>query len=466
MKKGFFMVIFFAFYSFTLVAQDADWNKSIDNKQYAKIIAEAADLQPADSIDFQKMFLLGQAYEGLLKYKNAYNCYKQCFALDSTHIEMLTMLARISGYLGRVTEAEKYYQMVLATDSAHFYANYQLARLYIAIERYHEALYHLELLLDNDPENTILLRTIGDCYKNLNFLGDALEYYRAAYHSNVENASLASLLVNTLLKAYSPIDNDFIFEAIAVCDTGLFYNPGHKTLRQNKAMAFFTLNDYVKSDSMYSALMVDRDSSYITLKYGGLARYYSRQWLGAIKPLEKAFKMDHTAVDVCIILGISLGRIYNTQEAFEYFDLAENLLEPDIYWSEKLLEFRAETYVRNKEGSKGAELYYQLWKKNEEKINWLQQMQRALTGRSLEQMSDEERQRYLYVNFLYTSELLKLPKSEISVREYAYLRSVLQKFEDEMFFRNVTSLPMLSLEKAKNTLSLEKLKELIAKLSE
>ncbi len=42
----------------------------------------------------------------------------------------------------------------------------------------------------------------------------------------------------------------------------------------------------------------------------------------------------------------------------------------------------------------------------------------------------------------------------------------MNKYEEEMFFRGVQSLPMISPDNKKSTLSLKKLKELIDKLSE
>jgi len=466
MNKRLLLIPLFAICCFVLSAQHAEWRDYIENKQFEKVISAAGELQPTDSTDYSKLYLIGQAYEGLLKYKEAYNCYRQCYLLDSTHIDMLNTLARIAAGLGKMQEAERYYQRVLESDSTNFYANYQLARLYVSLERYTQGLYYFGLLLENDSTNAIILRAIGDCFKSLGFLESALEYYREAYYANIENASLASLLINTLLTLNNPMENDYSSEALVICDTALLYNPGHKTLRQNKAMTYYVKNEFVKSDSMYTSLLEDKDSSYITLKYCGCARYYARKWFDAIEPFELAFDIDPTALDVCILLGSALGKTYDPAQAAQLFNKAESLMEPNPYWNEKLMQFRAELYVKTGERNKGAELYYQLWK-NEEKLEkqlpWLQLIQRSYFLE--DKMSDEDRQRCLFINYLYASELLKSRKSSEMTRELSYLHTVLKKFEEEMFFRSVTSLPMISPDNKKNTLTIEKLKELTKKLS-
>ena len=467
MNKWFLSVLFSVFCWATLMAQHAEWRDHIENKRFERVIADVGDLQPADSIDFTKMYLIGQAYEGLLKYKDAYNWYKQCYLLDSTRIDMLNTLARMAVNLGKTKEAEKYYQTVLEYDSTNFFANYQLARLYVLLEDYWKGLYYYELLLENDPENTVILRAMGDCFTQLQFLEAALEYYQEAYRLDVENASLATTLTYTMLSLYNPIFNNYADDALAVCDTALFYNPGHKILRQRQAMIYYVKREYVTADSLYTSLMANQDSSYVTLKYCGCARYFAQKWFDAIEPLEKAFEMDTTAYDVCLFLGISLGRTYDPKTASQYLDKAEKLLEPNPYWSDLLIQFRAEMYLKTGNCNKGAELFYQLWMKDKKQIAWLQQIHNCYRREKLNDMSDEVQQRYLFVTYLYASEITENPKERDIPKEYkSYLLSTLKKFEEEMFFRGVTSLPMMSPDNKKTTLSLEKLKELAGKLSE
>lgn len=38
--------------------------------------------------------LMGQAYEGMLKYKDAYRCYQRCLSVDTLNIDVLNAVAR------------------------------------------------------------------------------------------------------------------------------------------------------------------------------------------------------------------------------------------------------------------------------------------------------------------------------------------------------------------------------------
>jgi tetratricopeptide (TPR) repeat protein len=288
-----------------------------------------------------------------------------------------------------------------------------------------------------------------------------------AYRENQENASTAIVLVNLLLKLYNPMMNNFVGIAETVCDTALLYNKGHKKLRQQQAMIYYVKSEFNKADSAYSALMADQDSSFTTLKYSGCARFNARKWFDAIEPLEKAFDIDPTALDVCIFLGISIGRTYDANVALQYFEKAESLMEPNPYWYNLLIQYRAEMYYKTDNCPKGAELYYQLLLQEEKKtINFIQQIQNCYGRKAPEVMSDDERQRYLFINVLYAKELSEIPKTSANptTRFNAYVRSLLKEYEEVMFLRGVDSLPMTSPDNKKSTLTREKLKDLIEKL--
>ena len=449
----------------TDAGKHAQWRDYIEKKQFEKIIEQAGKLQQADSANFTTMSLLGQAYEGLLKYKDAYNSFKVCYELDSTRIEMLNSLARNASNIGKIGEAIIYYKQVLESDSANFYANYQLGRLYVTLDRYKEALKYYDNLLENDPENTTILRAKGDCYTSMDFSELALENYWAANRTNVENASLAAIVVNLMLSLIDPDDLD---DAIEICDTALYYNPGHKGVRQKKAMVYYVQKKYDQANDVYSELLDDGDSSYMTLKYCGFSRYYARKWQSAIEPLEKAYEMDPAAVDVCLLLGITLGRTRDPEKAFEYFDRAELLLAPNPAFIRMLVIFKAEMYCKTGDCNQGAEMYYLYWEEGERQMSWLLNIDLCYRRKSLEDMTDDERQRYLYIMFLHATELIENPSVQIMrmTTQNRYVLSVLKKYDEEMFFRGADNLPMVLPNNIKTTLTKEKLKEIIGKVSE
>ena len=141
-------------------------------------------------------------------------------------------------------------------------------------------------------------------------------------------------------------------------------------------------------------------------------------------------------------------------------------MAPDAYWSNKLIEFRAETYVKLGDCKKGSLLYYQLWNKEKERVSLLQNILSCYDRKRFADMNDEEKQQYLFLCFLYTSEAKEAKENTEQEYRLSYMRSRLELYQEEMFFKGIKSYPMISPDNKKNTISIEKIKELIGKLPE
>jgi len=278
---------------------EVDLGQLISNKHYSAVVDQVEHLTAIDSADFNTMYIIGQAYDGLLRYRNAYTYYTHCFNMDTTNTDMLNTLARTAINIGKGTEAERLFRKVLATDSLNFYANHQLARLYYQTGDYEKAIAQYMYLIEHNDQNSTLLAALGDCYSKQEQYFPATSSYFLAYNYNRENAGLASNLINSMLR----MGGEYAVEALAICDTALFYNPGNRQIIRNKGMALYMNKMYAEADSLYTSLMEAGDSTYITLKYGGVSRYHAGQYLNSVEPLEAAFALDTISVDVCLILG-------------------------------------------------------------------------------------------------------------------------------------------------------------------
>ena len=60
----------------TLQAQRDDWQRMVDQKRFAEVLALAKS--HPDTTDFTALYAAGQAAEGLLKYRDAYRYYRRC----------------------------------------------------------------------------------------------------------------------------------------------------------------------------------------------------------------------------------------------------------------------------------------------------------------------------------------------------------------------------------------------------
>lgn len=241
----------------------------VNRKQYAAVIDKVETLTASDSSNFNTMYSIGQAYEGLLRYRKAYDFYHHCFYMDTTNIDVLNTVARTAINVGKGTEAEQLFRKVLETDSLNFYANHQLARLYYQTGDYEKSIKRYATLIEYNEQNSALLAGLGDCYTKMEQYFPAVSSYFLAYNYNRENAGLASNLINGMLR----IGGDYTEEALAICDTALYYNPGNRQILRNKGMALYMNKRYAEADTLYTSLMETGDSTYITLKYGGICRY-------------------------------------------------------------------------------------------------------------------------------------------------------------------------------------------------
>ena len=437
-------------------SQQENLQELLNRKQYNQIVSFAEQLQAADSSDYQTMYVIGQAYEGLVRYRDAYDFYQHCLTIDSTQTELLYTTARVAANLGRTRDAENYFLTIWESDTTDFYANYQLARFYSQSGNDEYAIARYVYLLEHDPNNPTLLRALGDCYYRLGHKFSACQTYWHAFLNNKENAGLASTLVNVLL----PLDYfvDRIERALEICDTALFYNPGNQKILRDQGMTFFTGQRYVEADSVYSYLLAQGDSVYNNLKYGGFSRYYAGKFYDAIELLDKAFSEDSTMADVTLFLGSSLGRTYDRKRAYALFNLTEELLQPNPDFMNLLTQFRADTYNRDGRPLEASAIYYQLWQTNKRR-EFLNQVWSILGRTDVGKLeNDDARARSMFANVLVATDANFLRNEKNAL---PYVRAQLERFREEMFFKNMHEYPMIAPDNKRNSISAEQLQELI-----
>lgn len=450
--------LFFCVLPFIGQAQDEpDWQALVNRKDFGTVIEKAEHLTAGDSANFTTMYAIGQAYEGMLRYRNAYNFYKYCFAMDTTNIDILNTLARTAINVGRGAEAEKLFYQVLATDSLNFYANYQLARLYYQTENYEKSITQYTTLIEYNDENPALLTGLGDCYTKLEQYFMATSSYFLAYNYNRENAGLASALINSMLR----MGPDYAVEALAICDTALYYNPNNRQILRNKGMALFMCKRYADADTLYTSLIQEGDSAYITLKYGGVSRYHAGRYLDAVELLEAAYTKDSTSVDVCLFLGSALGKTYDRKRAFELFNSVEEELQPPETYFTQLKMFRAETYQKDGQRRQAEKLYYELWQKYPDKIDFLAQIDRFYTSDIFNIKDEVQQQRALFIKVLYTREAIR---KKVNPEFLFFRHRDIEKIYNEMFFRQINTMNMLAPDGKKSTVTIMDIREIMNEL--
>ena len=285
------LLLLLTFYIHALQAQTLfSLQELVNRKQFPEVLARVDSLTAADSASYTTMSAIGQAYEGMFRYKEAYICFQYCLSMDTTNVDALNALARAAINYGKITEAKRCYGKVLESDSLNFYANNQLARLYYQLGDYDKSMDHYRTLASYESDNPTILAGLADCHMKkggMNML-IALELYTRAMEINPENIRVASSLINSLLWKGDGKT------ALQVCDTALYYNPDNRQIRQSQGMALYMTKNYLKADTVYSGLLAEGDSSFINLKYAGASRYMSGHAIDAVEPLELAYEMACT----------------------------------------------------------------------------------------------------------------------------------------------------------------------------
>ena len=441
-------------------AQTTDFQTWVNQRQYEKVLAQSM-LMDMDTLDYANLSAVGQAYEGMLRYKEAYRIYERCLSMDSSRVDALNSLARTAMSLGKMRVAEDCFQKTLAMDSANFYANYQLARVYALQGNYEQAIGQYLVLnrLDTTFVNPIVYNNMADCYQRLNDIPSAALCYLKAYQANKENAGIANSLVTCLLR----LGKENIGSALAICDTALYYNPENRVLQRNKAIALYMNRDYSRADSLYSHLLAQGDSSFLTIKYGGASKYYAGRQLDAIPLLEMAYVKDTTDVEMNLLLGASLGMTYDRKRAYRLFDQAEALMQPDKALTNLLLVSRGETYWRDGRSDEAMKLFYTAWQQQKERLDYLYRIDRLLDNWGKSYKTEEELSKALFIKQLYLKECMMTGRLQ---RDFHVYRTFLQYVYEDAFFQGKEDITMISPDGKYSTITIGEVKKLMNLLPE
>lgn len=457
------LILFYCFYVLSLHAQTPAQilQDMVNRKQFVQAIAIADSLVKVKEPDYVTLSATGQAYEGLLRYKEAYLYYMRSLQMDSTSIDALNSVARTAMNLGNAPLAKSFFQKIIHTDTTHFYANLQLARLSFQEGDYESAIQKFLYLntLDTTRINPALYANIGDCYLKIGNMSQAAINYFKAYNVNRENAGLASTLINVLIHLGGSNLND----AISLCDTALYYNPESKMLMRDKGLCYYAGNKFEQADSVYTHLLSKGDSTLVTLKYAGAARYWSQHFMDAIAPLEVAYQIDSTDIETTLLLGAALGKTYDRKRAFELFNLAEKMMQPNATLVNLLTTSRGETLQRNGQLAEAEALFYSGWLNNKERLDYLARINNNYPNSEKAYKNEEMQSKALFIKNLYLKETLSAHRN---IKGASTFRIFLQSLYEDAFFRSKKELLMTAPDGKKSYLTITDLLALIKQLPE
>ena len=463
MKKWFTIVIYLVIGPINLFAQSSSYKELLFEGANKEVIELIRNEVPEMEITGDIAKILAQAYEGLLKYREAYTYYNRWLHADTLHIDALNATARMALQLGRMQEGEALYLKAYDIDSTHFNTGLQLAKLNYQLKRYDRAYDYYYALLLQDTTNVNLLTNVGDC---LNEMGDlsAILFYEEAVALNLENASLAIALINILL-GYRELEPDvFINRSMIVCDTALVYNPGHNALLRSKGVIHYLAREYFECDSVMRGLIASGDSSVVNFKYVCLANYSRNIFYPALPYMEYYYQSDPTNIEAVMMLAVSLGRTYDQKRAIALFDYVEKLMQHTEDLVYNLATQRGIVFAAMQNISEASKYYWQAAGAGDKRRR---AGLRNLVGlyyfdeKRLEQASPELYARGLFAHVAFMRDMLDRSIDETRSRYWASSKSILSLFLEDMFFKDLDRLQMWAPDGNKEWITREELRQLI-----
>ena len=459
-------IIFAAFFSLTslgLFSQSMTYKELLLNGKNHELIQLILSETPDAAIAGDTAHILAQAYESLLKYREAYTYYHRWLNADTLNIDALNATARTALQLGRVEEGKANYLKAYEIDSTHFNTGLQLAKLHYQFKHYQEAYDYYYALLLRDTANISLLTNVGDCLYQMGERWDAQYFYEEAVSLNKENASLSITFINTLLELRENEPRFFIDHAMSVCDTALRYNPKNRGLLQGKAMIHYLDNNFHACDSLMRELIATGDSSIVNFRYVSLACYNQNEYFNALPYMEYYYQNDTTNIEAVMMLAVSLGRTYDRKRALLLLDRVEELIYPTQEQVSDLAFQRGIVHQANRNIAQAASYYWQAAQASSlQRRDILARLMSLypISKNQWEQTGQQEYDKRLFVNVAYLRAVNRMPSDKDNPTNVAYAQSILSLYLEDMFFKDIDRVQMQTPDGIKEWITREELEKL------
>lgn len=468
-----YLIIGLLFWNTGLCAQKAnqetlDW--LMTRNRYYEVLKYIDSLYRTGEKFSDILLYEGKANEGVLRYKEAYRCYSDWVAKDSTNRDACLALARVSALSGRTMKAIGIYEKFSREDTLDFFVNYQLARLYQQNGKLISAIQIYQRLHQADTTNPALLKRLGDCYNQMGWHGNAAAYYEEAFHLDPEDGNVVVKAVNIMM-TYPVLFLDYIGEGMALIDSALIYSPQLNSLQQLRGIFLYLQKRYQECETVFSDLLVQGDSSRVNFRYQGLSLFHMKRYREALAPLANADSLfrnsagERTDFDLSMRYGESLGYCKETQKALTVFREIEQLMMPDTQTLYQLAYLSGTAYFQVDDYKQTIQNYWKAYLLNPKSKNTIYSLLNLhydlLTKEDkLQKVSEKEMQQGLFFRILFLQKFReRQPENENSYHSSS--RDILQKELSEMFFKNENKLIVSDPDGKKYSYSADEIRELI-----
>ncbi|MCF8473352.1 MAG: PEP-CTERM system TPR-repeat protein PrsT [Emcibacter sp.] len=247
-----------------------------------------------DEVDIK--LLLIKAYQESTQYDKAVKIAQQLKDADPKNVYLLNLYGTAVGLAGDLKEARKSYSAALAIDNKNIPSLIHLSRMDVLEGKSNNALEGLRSKLETIPNDYLLMLEIGNIYKIIKDIPNALFWYKKAYAVNNQDFSILNSLVDGHLL------NKNSKEAIE--NTTEFINrfPKNSEAYNLLGKLYQDLGNHTEAIKNYKLAVeyaIKRGEALLTM---ATAQLQANDRSGSIKTLQKAIAWDPELSDAYIML--------------------------------------------------------------------------------------------------------------------------------------------------------------------
>ena len=272
------------------------------------------------------------------KYNDALACYKEVLKYDANNPEVYENIALVYAEMQNFDDAQKYLEGAKArfpkdsslqetynkVKSLSFANKYEQANKYFANNEFQKA---LDVYLTIYPPQKDVLIAMAACYKGLNNIDKAIEYYKRAFdmdkndsdvayyigvlYAEKENWTSAKIYLQEALKINQKNEN-----AADLLTTVIEQN---NVLLINKVIDYYNQKNYVQALKLISQILTEDNKNAYAYYYRGLVYDAEKKTLQAIEEYKKAVQYNPELIISNYLIATGYDTLGQYTNAYMYY---------------------------------------------------------------------------------------------------------------------------------------------------
>ena len=280
--------------------------------------------------------------KSLYKFSEAIVTLDEALQIGGLDAATLASIAECHRLSGNDIASYMFYSNAVGMAPENIFLRIQKAMLHYKMEEFQNCIIEGREILKRDTINQILV-TVGNSFNRLDQADSALVYYSRAYVRNPYDYRTLEKISNIYL------GRGMYDTVMALTDNYLERDSTNHVISPIKGLAQYGLKDYVGAYGTFRKSLeygCDELSGYW---YLGLSKFMEKEYRDSRKWFKKAMELDSSDVNIPYYIGQAYikesSQYYESAEA--YFNMAEEMIQPDPAMMYKICSSRAETFINS-----------------------------------------------------------------------------------------------------------------------